>query len=239
MAHVLLMTWVSTVDTRLTNAYRNDPAPYWETADRVYAHIDYGGYLQGEANVTQLWERLWIHKAPAVLKSATVADYGIGGGLLAKLLLTVHNASHYVGIDISKRQLGEAAVRLKECCEYQHTLLRVAALTDTTLKPFRIDIFVSQAVIQHFPNRAYLVKFLQVLRRSGIPHLMLQVREQNSDLAGSVARASSINNAQLTNETVLFANLPNYQMRWRSHKLTNGYVFYWFELAHRHDRVAA
>ena len=27
-AHVLLMPWVSTVDTRLTNAYRNDPAPY-------------------------------------------------------------------------------------------------------------------------------------------------------------------------------------------------------------------
>ena len=57
-AHVLLMPWVSTVDTRLTNAYRNDPAPYWETADRVYAHIDYGGYLlplqpaRSEANVT-------------------------------------------------------------------------------------------------------------------------------------------------------------------------------------------
>ena len=27
MAHVLLMPWVSTVDTRLTNAYRNNPAP--------------------------------------------------------------------------------------------------------------------------------------------------------------------------------------------------------------------
>ena len=30
-----------------------------------------------------------IHKAPAVLKSATVADHGIGGGLLAKLVLAV------------------------------------------------------------------------------------------------------------------------------------------------------
>ena len=49
-------------------------------------------------------------------------------------------------------------------------------LAPQEFRVFRADVFVSQAVIQHFPNRAFADTFFANLERSCIPLLQLQLK---------------------------------------------------------------
>jgi len=202
-------------------------ADWWNHADKHFSHIDYGGYLGSKEKIVGRWKANWLDQIPFPAAVRTVAEYGIGGGLLGQLLLQNYSVVHYVGIDISGRQLGHAQAGLESCCGFRYTLLLAfeQELRDAMLQPFRIDLFISQAVIQHFPSDEYLASFLGVLSRSGIRYLMLQTRE------GSKARqGKTVVHAQITDRKFLLEHLPQYGVVWSSPKrLNNGYRFYWFE----------
>lgn len=79
-----------------------------------------------------------------------VVDYGIGAGLLGVEVLR-RGASHYFGVDISKRSLATATKYLKRHVPEaagRWTLLPAPQ----SFRSFHADVFVSQAVIQHFPS---------------------------------------------------------------------------------------
>lgn len=206
---------------------------FWDHAPHQYAHIAYTGYKL--KNLTDQWRQRWIrHGPPDVFRGATVAEYGIGAGLLGEMLLTEYKAAHYIGMDISTRQLEAAQTHLSACatCKWRHTLLHVGENAADNLEPFRIDVFVSQAVIQHFPSDAYLAGFLRVLSRSNIPHLVLQTRAGDKTTQGE-----TITRAQLTDTPFLEKYLPNYRLLWRTDPREppprsdrSGYVYHWFAL---------
>ena len=196
---------------------------FWERADKTYAHIEYGGHLGSEAKLILFWQQRWLNRFPSNVR--TVAEYGIGAGLLGQVLLQNYSIVHYIGIDISLRQLRAASQRLQSCCMHKYTLLHTEdqALGEKLLQPFHIDLFVSQAVIQHFPSDTYLQSFLAVLSRSNIRYLMLQTRE------GGKRGDDDVTRAQITTRKFLVAHLPKYTIVSRSPRFVNGYVFYWFE----------
>ena len=134
-----------------------------------------------------LWKRTWLAPLERLrsLVNASVADYGIGGGWLGVVLLQEYRVHFYVGIDISSRQLGVAARNLKGANYTPRThfslhLLPPEGAPEFSLLMPALDVFVCQAVIQHFPSRSYTMEWLANLDldldRSGIPTLMLQTR---------------------------------------------------------------
>ena len=97
--------------SRITHeGYEKDMKHFWDHADARFSHIEYNGHLKSEAHLRATWEKEWLGHFP-VLDRYSVMEYGIGGGLLGEHLLTTRGASHYVGIDISTRQLEHAAER--------------------------------------------------------------------------------------------------------------------------------
>ena len=81
--------------------------------------------MQSASGVPSASEAPSARKVPSIWRGATVAEYGIGGGLLGQYLLTSHNISRYLGIDIAERQLRAARRRLEGCCRGQYELLQV------------------------------------------------------------------------------------------------------------------
>eukprot|EP00965_Chrysotila_dentata_P252295 6210603-Pleurochrysis_carterae.AAC.2 len=229
-----MLAWcgVAVLSRPMVEGYEKNLSGYWNNADKEYAHINYNGYLAGEKKLIQAWTDWWLKYSPVsmhrrdVFENATVMEYGIGGGLLGKHLLEKYKVRHYIGVDIAERQLEEASNRLDACCRFKYSRLKVDhILDDVDLNPFRIDVFVSQAVMQHFPSNVYTRKFLGVLSRSRIPFLMLQVRELDVKLQGI-----SMEYAQFVTRDLLATHLPNYEMLWQSKREPNGYVFYWWHL---------
>ena len=217
--------------SRITHeGYEKDLKNFWDHADARFSHIEYNGHLKSEAHLRATWEKEWLGHFP-VLDRYSVMEYGIGGGLLGEHLLTTRGASHYVGIDISTRQLEHAAERLARCCNYRYTLLRVnESLSDDLIAPFRPTVFVSQAVIQHFPSEAYVAAFLEVLSRAAVPHLMLQVRDDHVTRRTDVSYGA-VTYSQLTSRSFLLSHLPMYCPRWSSiPSPSSGYTFYWLQL---------
>lgn len=206
----------------MLKTYSNELRGWWNNADPTFSHISYTKWLKSEDDLVKGWKSTWIHRMPTHI--GHVAEYGIGGGLLGKVLLTKHNVTHYTGLDISDRQINEARKRLDVCCKKRFTLTRVSEhLNKSVLQG--VDTFVSQAVIQHFPSDKYTEDFLQVLNdQTSIRWMMLQVREFNKRDQGK-----SIVRAQATDRQTLQRYLPTFQMTWHSHKHQNGYVFYVFE----------
>ena len=200
-------------------AYANKLKTYWDNAPPTYAHIKYAEHLIGEPNLTSTWRRQWLYKWPFE-HSVVVAEYGTGGGLLGSLLMDSYNASHYIAIDVSTRQLDHVATRLRG---RSYSVISTDTLNDQLLKPFNIDVFISQATIQHFPSDTYLASFLNVLDRSNIPYLMLQIRSGDKNRQGS-----SVSYAQITSKRFLTTHLPSYKTVWHSHTYPNGYIFFWF-----------
>ena len=95
-------------------------ANFWDTVNENYAHIRYGGHLESTSKVVRGWQKGWLHRLPSSVR--TVAEYGIGAGLLGQVMLQNYSIAHYVGIDISRRQLGAASKRLEGCCQHRLAL---------------------------------------------------------------------------------------------------------------------
>lgn len=189
------------------------------------------------------WHEQWLDRlcAEESCVGRRFAEYGIGGGLLGAMLLTdgVSNisrklranisAAHYAGIDISQRQLAEARLRLSRLYSPELWSLHNTSVDFRSLRP---DIFVCQAVIQHFPSLAYTDAWLQRVDTCGAQRLMLQVRDgrpccerevpfANSTTPGAVRHATTVDRSYLERR------LPNYRMQW-SQLAQGGYVYYTF-----------
>ena len=99
----------------MVGLYVNGIRDWWNHADTTFSHISYNKWLNSESTLTKKWESEWIRRMPTHV--GHLAEYGIGGGLLGKVLLTKHKVTHYTGLDISDRQINHAYARLKACCK--------------------------------------------------------------------------------------------------------------------------
>ena len=174
MNSVLLTIMSSGIDTGMKH-YSNNMRQWWNDADKTFSHIEYNRWLKSPNDIQNVWKRRWLHKFTPT--PGRVAEYGIGAGLLGKLLLTEYNATHYTGLDISDRQLHASNETLSQCCLGKYELKRVDyQISIDNLQG--IDTFVSQAVIQHFPTKEYTNHFLHTINMArSIAWVMLQVRE--------------------------------------------------------------
>jgi 2-polyprenyl-3-methyl-5-hydroxy-6-metoxy-1,4-benzoquinol methylase len=140
---------------------------FWEEADPTFSHIAYDKWLESEAALVSEWRNRWLGtlRKSVKLKGLRVAEYGIGGGLLGETLIRKYGVSHYQGYDIALRQCKTAEERLSKFPSDQWAVTRVDELpnVDNTA-----DLFVSQAVMQHFPSQEYTERFLARLNGSGI-----------------------------------------------------------------------
>ena len=148
---------------------------YWEQADPPLAHISYNNGLHGsEARLVARWDTAWLRRWSAggppfgiSLGGRRVGDYGIGAGLLGKLLCTRHHVSAYVGFDVAKRSLDAAKQKLSAltcATEFVHVAEGVPEFSE-----WRLDVLVCQQVIQHFPSQNYTLAWLASVERSRIP----------------------------------------------------------------------
>lgn len=210
---------------------------FWDAADPTFSHIHYDRWLGSPHNITHMWERTWLHRyRRADLVGARVVEYGIGGGLLAQHLFETKNISHYTGFDISNRQVNESETRLRPVYGDAIELKRVDAL-DARLVTGRVDLFVCQAVIQHFESMNYLVRFLSQAQAIAPRMLMLQTRHATTVREKPKRQKSSPTTEEVQFSlslptTALVRLLPAYKLVWNSPvQKGNGYVFHDFRRA--------
>jgi hypothetical protein len=67
---------------------------YLDTADEAFSHIKYAAHLVSEERVMQTWQAAWLDRILCSTSIRTVAEYGIGGGLLGQLLLQNYSVVH-------------------------------------------------------------------------------------------------------------------------------------------------
>ena len=154
---------------------------WWDThAPAYFAHIDYAR-LGGESNMIKGWRRVWLKRFcnDGRCNRARVVEYGIGAGLLGEHLLRNYSAAHYDGVDISQKSLGAARARLSHAFEASRFAVHSTAVDFASLRP---SLFISQAVIQHFPSLNYTLAFLRRVNHCGAEYLMLQTRNGTTAL---------------------------------------------------------
>ena len=127
---------------------------FWENADPTFSHITYDRWLQSEKKLVSEWRNRWLDATRKLVKleGLRVAEYGIGGGLLGHTLLSKYRIGHYKAFDIAQRQIEAAKTRLEQHSTEKWALERVDELPNMA---GTADIFVSQAVMQHFPSQEY------------------------------------------------------------------------------------
>lgn len=157
---------------------------WWDTyASSTFSHREYN-HLGGEKQLIKGYHRLWLNTfcGDGRCNSARIVEYGIGGGLLGELLLNT-SATHYDGIDISQKSLDAARVRLSKRFRDNRFRLHNTTVDFASLRP---SIFISQAVIQHFPSFNYTLRFLDRVNRCGADYLMLQIRNGTDNREGEI-----------------------------------------------------
>jgi len=140
--------------TRL--AAKQDVQSFWQTANAGFSHINYSAYLGGESGMTARWNAQWLShwSSGGWLRGKHVGDYGIGAGLLGKILCMNHSIARYVGLDIAARQLEAAATMFQALPGCRHTLILQSGSPD--FSSLGLDVLISQQVIQHFPSKSYV-----------------------------------------------------------------------------------
>ena len=200
-------------------------------AHPTFSHVWYSGSASRagpKMNSTWLFEFARRHRG---LAGKHVIDFGIGGGILGDLLLRSHNVSHYAGVDISNRSLHVALKRLKKLRIAKTPVprskwsLHKAPLDFGALTP-HADIFISVAVIQHFPSRAHTEAFFANLERSAIATIFLQIKYSGKSAAFVTERdafelarfEAHAAHATMLNTAYIEAALPSYEVVWQRPK---------------------
>eukprot|EP00316_Scyphosphaera_apsteinii_P010026 CAMPEP_0119319024 /NCGR_PEP_ID=MMETSP1333-20130426/48293_1 /TAXON_ID=418940 /ORGANISM="Scyphosphaera apsteinii, Strain RCC1455" /LENGTH=249 /DNA_ID=CAMNT_0007325345 /DNA_START=182 /DNA_END=931 /DNA_ORIENTATION=+ len=149
---------------------------FWQTADSGFSHINYTSYLGGEKGLMSRWKSEWLDRwaKGGWLRGKRVGDYGIGAGLLGKLLCTNYSIARYVGMDIAARQLEAAAILLESLAACPRTLILQSGTPD--FSTLGLDVLISQQVIQHFPSQSYVDSWLSAVETARIPKVFLEVR---------------------------------------------------------------
>ena len=170
--------------------YSKNLKNFWNNCDDLYAHIvnNPGGIRQGNDVTLSLFgnnldfksfeeyrlrfqEKYELDNMIQFFQQKSVLEYGIGSGLLGKLLLEYCNISNYFGVDIAERQLKIARKNLTSFLE------AIELMTPPVdFSSMKTDVFISHACIQHFPTLEYYSNFFENLNNSGIQMLFLQTR---------------------------------------------------------------
>ncbi len=203
---------------------KKDLIDFWETCDPVFSHIQIDDYLGDFESLTKSWENNFINRYD--FNDKIVVDYGIGGGFLGQYLFSAKNMKKYIGFDISTRQLEEASNNLKGLNADLYNVNDRETFND-----LGADIFISQAVIQHFPDEKYLINFLKNVNNSGIEKVMLQIRYNKKTMfRGDYSVRENVRLACQTNSDYILTHLTNYSLV--GSKLLEGksnYEFLFFE----------
>lgn len=142
---------------------------FWEQVKPSFAHVKLEDHLPDYDELTCTWEQQWINDIDFVDK--VVVDYGIGAAWLGKYLLESKGIKRYTGVDIALRSLRAAGTNLREWGNVN--LIHADDFYETFKEP--IDVFVSQACIQHFPDQQYLDRFLNRVKLLDPVTIMLQI----------------------------------------------------------------
>lgn len=143
------------------------------------------------------------------LAEKTVIEYGIGGGWIGKYLLEDCGIHKYIGYDIAPRCIAAANKTLVECGKGHFELHLIDEIPDFD----RADVFITRAVIQHFPNLEYFKRFFAKLDASGIGRLVIHFREGAKTEFQKVPYKTTkeIGLACRTTKRDIEAALPSYQ----------------------------
>ena len=204
-------------------------------AHPVFAHIKYSSWLGSENKVVRNWRRVWLDSFASrhALSGAHVMEYGIGGGLLADYLLGHCGVSVYTGIDIANRSLSATRQRLNTFPASRWLLLR----TPQEFGVRAADIFISLAVVQHFPSKGYTDDFFQNLERSRVRVILLQIKEAEPEEFIDVDSGSAfdkkkydsrVTHATRVNTRYMLGHLISYNITWKSELLPHSQVVYEF-----------
>ena len=210
---------------------KNEVKDFWENCDDTYAHLKANNYLKSEEVLFSNWDKWYINELEKYTNFKSVLDYGIGGGLLAQHLSDKYNLERYVGVDISERQLKNTEDRLKKL-----PLKYKVHNTFTTPYIFlnaKVDLFISQAVIQHFPDLNYLDSFLINVNESEIPVVALQIRYNKKTHFPISGDYNSIKNTAKrchTNSDYISNILKNYELIWSGDIMKNKYQYLIFKI---------
>jgi predicted TPR repeat methyltransferase len=172
--------------------------------------------LENEDHLVKIWNDTWLTRFN--FTGARLMEYGIGAGLLGKELFRHYRIHSYVGVDISQKSLDASREKLKDW-----TTQVEFVLTPQRFSAYQPSMFVSQAVIQHFPSLAYFDEFLANVHSSGALDLMLQVRFSNETVDGELNKArrtsdmtmDDVQFALLTNADYMEPRLPRYDLLWQ------------------------
>lgn len=192
---------------------------WWDRADTYFAHRRYKSEIEMGTN----WHSVWLNRFcnDGRCNGTTYTEYGIGAGLLGEVLLTEYQAKHYAGIDISKKSRDASLQRLQRLSISRSRF----SLHDVhvPLDQLGSRIFVTQAVMQHFPSLNYTQAFLRRVNECGAEFLMLQPRDGTSDSTKEVIPRLShpggwvqkaVQMASLLSTEELTRNLDRYILEW-------------------------
>lgn len=215
---------------------------WWNnSAPAVFSHISYGGYLGSEAKQIKVWGVRWLSRTcgERACVGERVVEYGIGGGLLAENLLATQNVSHYAGVDIAARQREHARARLEKLAESSGRRLSYSLHdTDVSFRSLAPSLFISIAVIQHFPTAEYTAAWLARVDACGAARVVLQTRagrrpswwSRRYNISDLLAKTRRIKYATVLTTGELSAALPSYSLEWESRAYENNIKFYAFRL---------
>lgn len=135
-------------------------------------------------NIEKLWR--FLGRPKASLAGLTIMEWGPGGGSNAVGLKNI--ALRYYGVDISEKNLNEAArqcVQEVECSDYFKPILLLGPPSQVLKRiPSEVDLFLSTAVFQHFPSKEYAIEVLETvfnaLKTNGVA--IIQIRFDNDNL---------------------------------------------------------
>jgi 2-polyprenyl-3-methyl-5-hydroxy-6-metoxy-1,4-benzoquinol methylase len=193
---------------------------FWETCSLEYAHNEIRKHLNNYESLTRFWELNFLKLIE--FRGKRILDYGIGGGYLGKYLFDTRGIQSYIGVDIAERSLTKA----KEILAPQKNT--EFYLTDQYYSDYKgpIDIFICQAVIQHFYSLDYLKRFLLKIEEIGPSTVMLQITHSAKTVINTTYKnENDVARACYTNKDFLLQFLPSYRLEYAGDVLRNNYQF--------------
>lgn len=137
------------------------------------------------ARTVDLLDLAAVHlRAPSPAVFGSVLEWGPGGGV--NLFAMRNRCERYYGVDISRKNLVEAdrMIQAEGVTELFHPILLTGEPNQVLeTVPAEIDVFISTAVFQHFPNKQYGADVISVAAKLCKPNALglIQIRFDNGN----------------------------------------------------------